>query len=197
MKIVNITEPFLHTIIYDYFSDVEVNSIIKEANTIYHSFNPLDLLDSKDEHHKSLITVGHTATFGIDQLYNGKRQNSAILEASTKIFILDNTRSLDYNKNRNLKYIHNTKNVTTYLNIYKTGSFYGMHDDDSVLTVLTILSDIKEKLKDCLTFPEFNYTPILPHNACIIFPSYELHQVDRVECYSNSSRISINQRMYI
>lgn len=197
MKIVNFTEPFHHTIIYDYFSEVEVDSIISEANTLYRTLDPLDLLKPGDEHHKNLITKGSTTSFNIDLIYDNRRQDSSIVEASRKIFALDTTRCFEYSRNRNLKYIHTTKRDITYLNIYKTGSFYSMHDDSAVLTILSVLSDTKEKLKDCLTFPEFNYTPNLPHNTCIIFASYELHQVDEVECYSNSSRISINQRLYI
>jgi hypothetical protein len=197
MKIVNLTEPFLHTIIYDYFSDVEIDSILNEVNTLRRTFTPLDLLDPNDDHHKSLITTSHTDSFNIDTLYADKRESSAILEASRRIFNLDKAKCLDYNKNRNLKYLHTTTRDTTYLNIYKSGSYYNMHEDVAVLTVLTILSSTKKKLKDCLTFPEFNYTPHLPHNTSIIFASYELHQVDKVEYYSNSSRISINQRLYI
>jgi hypothetical protein len=197
MKIVNFTEPFSHTIIYDYFSEVEIEGILNEIDMLCSTFNPVDLLEPDDHHHKSLITKSHTASFNIDKLYVNKRESSAILEASRKIFVLDNAKCLDYNKNRNLKYIHTATKDTTYLNIYKSGSDYSVHEDAAVLTVLTILSSTKEKLKDCLTFPEFNYTPFLPYNTSIIFASYELHQVDKIELYSNSSRISINQRLYI
>ena len=69
MKIVNFTEPFLHTIIYDYLSDIEVERIIAEVSTLRSTFNPLDLLDPKDTHHKDLITSGNTTTFNIDQIF--------------------------------------------------------------------------------------------------------------------------------
>lgn len=197
MKVVTLLHPFPHTIIYDYLSSIEVENIIKEKNYLLQTFNALDLLSPGDEHHRDLIINCKTDTYNLDDIYNGKRQDSATLNIMQKIFQLYGAGCLNTYTDRNLKFMAFSNIIRTYMNVYNEGSFYKMHQDNSVLTLLTALNESQNyELQNCLTFPEFNYTPNLPHNTCIVFSSYELHEVMRLRS-STPTRISINQRLYI
>ena len=201
MKFEYLNIPFPHTIIHNYFSEEEVENIITEKNDIILNVNPLDLIPENDLHHKKLINNNKTLTFDLDRLYTNRRENSNILLYTRKIFTLSNSCSLNYKLNNFLKYIPLSSRYSSFLNIYKDGSYYDAHIDISTLTVLSVVWDISTSVKECksdhLYFYDYDYYPNLHHNSCIIFPSYEVHGVKKINCSSNSHRITINQRLYV
>ena len=201
MKFEYLNIPFPHTIIHNYFSEEEVENIIAEKNDIITNVNPLDLISENDFHHKNLINSNKTLTFDLDRLYTDRRVNSKILQYTRKIFTLSKNCSLNYNLNNFLKYIPISRRDTSFLNIYKDGSYYDAHIDISTLTVLSVVWDTSTSVSECksdhLYFYDYDYYPNLHHNSCIIFPSYEVHGVKRINCSPNSHRITINQRLYV
>ena len=201
MKFEYLNIPFPHTIIHNYFSEEEVENIIAEKNDIITNVNPLDLISENDFHHKNLINSNKTLTFDLDRLYTDRRVNSKILQYTRKIFTLSKNCSLNYNLNNFLKYIPISSRDTSFLNIYKDGSYYDAHIDISTLTVLSVVWDSSTSVSECksdhLYFYDYDYYPNLHHNSCIIFPSYEVHGVKRINCSPNSHRITINQRLYV
>ena len=54
MKIINKIEPFCHTIIYDYFSEMEIKEMLIEKDNIIDSHNASMLIDKTDKHHLDL-----------------------------------------------------------------------------------------------------------------------------------------------
>ena len=201
MKFEYLNIPFPHTIIHNYFSDEEVENIITEKNDIITNVNPLDLISDNDLHHKNLINSNKTLTFDLDRLYDSRRENSNILKYTRKIFSLSKNCSLNYKLNNFLKYIPISRRDTSFLNIYKNGSYYDAHIDLSTLSVLSVVWDTATPVSECrsdhLYFYDYDYYPDLQHNTCIIFPSYEVHGVKKISCSSNSHRITINQRLYV
>ena len=201
MKFEYLNIPFPHTIIHNYFSQEEVENIITEKNDIIINVNPLDLISENDFHHKNLINSNKTLTFDLDRLYTDRRENSKILQYTRKIFTLSKNCSLNFTLNNFLKYIPISRRDTSFLNIYKDGSYYDAHIDISKLTVLSVVWDTSTSVNECksdhLYFYDYDYYPNLHHNSCIIFPSYEVHGVKKINCSSNSHRITINQRLYV
>jgi hypothetical protein len=200
MNIQHKSEPFDHTIIYNYYSEAEVNNIFFEKKKLIETCNPLDFIGSNDYHHQQLIKNSKTNSFDLDKIFANNRTNSNILNYTNKIFeIALKDDCFNYKFNRYLKYILSSRRHLTWLNVYKQGSEYESHQDLSVLTVLCVLweSSNDKVQEDNLFFSEFNYVPHLPNNSCIIFPSYEYHEVKKLQCDLDSERISINTRLYI
>ena len=199
MNIVHKSEPFDHTIIYNYYSEEEVSNIFLEKKRLAENCNPLDFVGSSDYHHQQLIKNSNTNSFDLDKIFAKNRTSSNILNYTSKIFEIDFKESFNHKFNRYLKYIPLTSRHVTWLNVYKQGSEYELHQDCSVLTVLSVLweSSKDEVQKNNLIFSEFNYIPHLPSNSCIIFPSYEHHGVKKLQCEQESQRISINTTLYI
>jgi hypothetical protein len=197
MHIENFKIPFHHTIIYDYFTDWEINQIFNEKNYLMSKGDPLQYIESHDEHHKNLITNENVITYRVDTHYQGEREKSAILNLIKKIYSLNSMGFLNYNENPYLKYISASNSDETYINVYKNESYYSKHPDKSVLSMVYVLWEGFGNFSGGnLFFEEYNYSPYLLNNCCIIFPSYEVHEVKKLLCDETLSRFTINQRIY-
>jgi hypothetical protein len=199
MKFEYLNTPFPHTIIRNYFSDEEIENIITEKNDIITNVNPLELIPDHDFHHKNLVNINKTFTFDLDRLYSNRREDSNILRCTRKIFTLSTNCSLNFKLNNYLKYIPLCRKDSSFLNVYKDGSYYDAHIDLSTLTVLSVVWDtpVEVPASDHLYFYDYDYSPNLYNNSCIIFPSYEVHGVKKINCSLDSQRITINQRLYV
>jgi len=79
---------------------------------------------------------------------------------------------------------------------YKNGSSYFKHNDLGILTFLyTIWDEPKTWKGGDLVFTDYDYRPYLRSNCCLIFPSFEFHEVETLR--GEGTRYTINQRIYI
>lgn len=196
MKIKHFSKPFYHTIIYDYFDNIEFNSIKNEIE--YLETNKLkNMWYDNDTHHKSLYDEFKVDSYYIDRIFENVRNNSILLNSITKIYNLNREGFLDKTKNPLLNFINDSNSDSTMLHSYKNGSSYYEHKDNAVLSFLyTFWDEPKEFIGGDLIFGA--YKPKLKSNCCLIFPSYELHQVTKVESKKlGIVRWSLNQRIYI
>lgn len=188
MIIQNLKYPFYHTIIYNYFTSTEYEKVFAECEYLTKNIGDENLLD--DEHHTKLFKVGKTKSFMLDLIYEGKREESHILQNMKKIF------NIDIKENPFSGYVTLSNFDQTVLNEYKEGSRYFKHDDKGILTFLyTIWKEPKTWQGGDLIFNEYDYKPYLRSNCCLIFPSFELHEVEILR--GEGIRYSINQMIYI
>tara|TARA_R100000306_G_C4356597_1_gene133058 strand:+ start:511 stop:1092 length:582 start_codon:yes stop_codon:yes gene_type:complete len=187
INIQHLQYPFYHTIVYNFFERPILKSILHELKT-------LTKVHHKDPHHRSLLNKFSTEPFCLDNIYNDKREKSSILSATD----IGTLRLHEYGKlNPFLYYLPLTNKDTTFIQRYRNDSSYESHDDRAVLTCLYLVKTKKYTGGD-LIFSRYNYTPHLPHNSCLIFPSYETHQVSAISANTNDPvRYSINRRYYI
>ena len=182
MNIQYFDEPFLHTVIHDFFNTEELNSIFKEIISIEKTSNRLD-----DIHHDQV----NAQSYSLDMLYDNRRNHSIILELITKIYQLE----LDYSKNPLLNYIGISNADNTMLHAYADGASYFEHHDKAVLSFVYTFR-MKPYNGGELMFGD--YKPTLEDNSLIIFPSYERHYVTPVITEEDGVvRYSINQRIFI
>jgi 2OG-Fe(II) oxygenase superfamily len=192
MIIQNLKHPFHHTIIYDVFTGFELNQIMEEKRYL-ENINPLDYIDSNDEHHIELIEKQKVKTYPIQRINNSSKIKSIL----KKIYNLRGMEILS-EENPYLRYIDATTQENIFLNIYKNGSKYHKHCDTSTLTALYLMWEGSGRINGGdFIFNEYNYKPYLTHNSCLIFPSYLQHEVEELFCDETVSRITINQRFYI
>jgi hypothetical protein len=191
MIVQNLKFPFDHTIIYDFFLDHEIQEILEEKDQLLKSGDASNFIH--DKHHQELIHNQNVQSYNVDLLVpNGK-----LRVHSLKIFECVRIGLIDF-ENLYLKYLTLCKQCNTFVNIYKNESFYAKHHDASVLTALYILWEgYGNKNGGDFYFTEYEYYPHLPHNSCIVFPSFLLHAVSKLTCDESISRISINQRFVI
>ena len=103
-------------------------------------------------------------------------------------------------KNPFLNYIPLSNYDQTFIQYYYNGSDYFEHHDGAILTILYVLYDKESKFDGGeFVFTKYRYKPYLTNNCCIIFPSYEIHKVEKIfsEEKEKPVRYSINQRIWI
>lgn len=184
--------PFQHTIIYDIFDEAELARVYKELE----GYCKLDILPDTGEHHKMLFTNNKTTSFSLDEMHHINRSGSDVLTLCKKVYELANAGQLTSKDNPFLRYIPMSNQDSTFVQLYRNGSSYFDHSDGGVLTFLYPFK------RDCkggeLIFTEYNYTPHLTNNCCLIFPSFERHRLTPVEAQEGLvARYSINQRIFI
>lgn len=191
MIVQNLKHPFDHTIIYDFFLDHEIVEILEEKNQLLSAGDAINFID--DVHHKNLIVNQKVQSYNIDKMLpDGKLRVNSL-----KIFECVRMGLIGF-ENLYLKYLTICKQSNSFVNIYKDGSYYSKHHDGSVLTALYVLWDgYGNKSGGDFYFTEYDYVPHLPHNSCIIFPSFLTHAVTKLSCDETLSRVSINQRFVI
>ena len=186
MQIKYFKKPFYHTIIYNFFNDIELQGIFEEINSIEKSSVLLD-----DVHHNKV----NANSYSLDILYDKHRTDSIILQLITKIYQISHQGQLDGLKNPFLNYIGISNCDNTVLHAYADNSSYFEHQDNAVLSFLYPLH-VKPFTGGDLMFG--NYKPKLDHNCLLIFPSYQQHHVTPIQTSHNGIvRYSINQRIYI
>jgi hypothetical protein len=187
MQIQHLRYPFYHTIIYNYF-DEEYQSIYDECKYIT-STQPLPDFTG-DNHHTSLVKQYLTKPFLLDTIYEGNREGSSILQGLRKIY------GLNLKENPFSGYIPVSNFDLSFLVEYKNGSSYFKHKDLGILTFLyTVWDEPKTWTGGDLVFTNYDYRPYLRNNCCLIFPSFELHEVETLR--GEGARYTINQRIYI
>ena len=175
------------------FDENELSQINSEVN----SFIEMDVQNNNDPHHNQLFRENRTTSFALDDIYFDKRDDSNILKLIKKVYGMYRSGTLTPNQNPFLKYIPVSNADVTFLQLYKANSSYFEHDD---LSVLTFLYPFKmNSAGGNLIFTEYDYTPYLVDNCCLIFPSFERHRLTPVEFHKKDTvaRFSINQRIYI
>jgi hypothetical protein len=194
MNIQNLSYPFYHTIINNYFADHELKKIQSEFDTLSKSLDSLPKLKD-DIHHQQLKDEFNTQTIYLDGVYQNKRDQSEILKLLYKIYDVD----FNFNENPLLKYLKLSNRDVSTIQLYKNNSSYFKHIDHSVLTCLYIFwEQPKQFTGGDLVFTNYDYLPNLENNCCIIFPGFEPHLVTTLSSSShNISRCTINYRVYI
>lgn len=185
--------PFAHTIIYEVFDDVELVKINKEVD----EFIKNNVKNELDKHHAQLFSENKTNSFCLDTVYIDARDSSNILKLINKVYEMNSRGALASNDNPLLKYIGLSNLDNTYLQLYRAGSSYFEHRDNSILTFLYPFQ--RGSTGGDLVFTDYNYTPHLKNNCCLIFPGFEQHRLTTVEAGNKDDvvRFSINQRIYI
>tara|TARA_R100001509_G_scaffold157259_1_gene121215 strand:- start:364 stop:939 length:576 start_codon:yes stop_codon:yes gene_type:complete len=180
--------PFYHTIIYNYFEDIEIQKIVNEIDNI--EYQKLD-----DRHHTQLKNKAGSVPICLDNVYSDRRDDSQVLFSISNIINLKLEQYVD--KNPFLGYLPMTNTDLTYVQKYRNGSHYFAHSDTSVLTFLYPIH-LKEFDGGQLYFTDHDYTPRLEHNSILIFPSYKTHKLKEIKSkHDGFVRYSINQRFFI
>jgi len=183
MRIHNFTKPFSHTIIYDYYSPREASLILQELQSL------LPVMVTKQE-------TGDPRSNGmlglqLDWHYKEDRSKSHILNFNRQIFnITDKLK-----ENKFMTYLDMSNEDLTQANYYPDGSEYHHHADHAVISaVSTFWEEPKTFSGGQLTFPDYNYTPYMENNTVVLFPSFELHEVQKVQ---GNGRFSLNQFFFL
>lgn len=192
MQIVHNQFPFYHTIIYDVFDDNILKDIISETNNL-----DKDEFQSVDKHHQKVKHESLTRTIRLDNHYNGREHESAILQNIQPIHELL-TNKTNVLQNPFLGYISTCNYFGTHIQIYKPGSKYFPHQDSSTLTTLFVIWLEKQQKGGELIFlgnteEDTPYVAPVKHNSCIVFPGYQFHTLNDV----GSRRMSINTMLSI
>ena len=192
MKIRHLSRPFYHTIIDNFYEEEELKKVTLEIEKLNH-FDLQCLSPTSDRHHTMLFSDFHTESFCLDQIYGKEDYKSVIMNVSKKLYNLELEK--DSHKNPFLGYIPHIDKDTFFIQKYSNGSFYPIHQDESVFTFLCVI-EVQSHKGGELFFSKHRYTPRLKNNMGLIFPGYELHEVKQIKCkHSGYLRYSINQRV--
>jgi hypothetical protein len=198
MKIRHRKHPFYHTLIEDYANEDELQMLTKEIN----GYSKLQMRAVQmrmggrlDPHHEQLLLENKSEAYCADDIFEGNRSKSYVLEFGRKIFHLGLEKYVK--QNPLLGFIPLTTEDIIYIQRYRNGSHYYTHNDTSLLTAVHLIY-VQDFKGGELHFPDHNYTPPLKHNKCIIFSGYENHRVNEIKSdYEGYIRYSINQRLYL
>lgn len=189
MKIKNISNPFFHCIISEFYNKDEEKLIWQE----------LDFLNKN----KKLLPPHMTG----DSSGSSPNKKGAWLNHVYKNQMISNIFSINKQKISTLKkilpkkynfeYFTNINSHKIMLSYYENQSLYLPHRDLFVLSSVTTFWKTPKKFNGGeLTFNDHNYCPKMKHNTMIIFPSCELHSVSEISMEDNdgiNGRYSINQ----
>lgn len=188
MRVENLSEPFFHSIVYDFYNQEEEKLIWQELNFL----NKLGKLLPPTETGDPNSSPNKVGVF-LDRLYKNHRNFSNILNVNRKIFKIKN---LLY-ENPFSRYLPLVDEDLTMISYYEDGSYYLPHHDSYIISsVTTFWKRPKMFSGGKLTFVEYDYIPEMDHNTMILFPSYEEHEVSEIEMESNdgiNGRYTINQ----
>jgi hypothetical protein len=195
MRVKHFKRPFNHTIIYDYFDKNEIDSINKEIKLLKDNGNITKRSVLNRETDSAGFEPNHCV---LDTVYEKNRSRSDILGLMQKIYKLYFNEKLG-KQNPFLNYIVESNGDSTFLNVYKNGNSFIKHTDNSVLSfVYCFWKEPKEFDGGDFIFTNYDYKPNLKNNSCLIFPSYEMHEVSKIETNDEKiERITINHRLFI
>ncbi len=183
MRIHNLNAPFPHTIIYDYYSPRESSLILQELQSLVPVMT--DKKATGDPRSDGMLGLQ------LDWHYKDDRSKSNILQYNRQIFDITDK----FADNKFMKYLDMCNEDLTQANYYPDGSEYKDHADHAVISaVSTFWEDPKTFSGGKLFFPEYDYSPYMENNTVILFPSFELHQVQKVQ---GNGRFSLNQFFFI
>jgi hypothetical protein len=188
VRIENLSEPFYHTIIYDYYNSEEEKLIWQE----------LEFLNKEGKLLPPLVTGDPNASPNkvgvfLNTLYKDNENFSNILNVNKKIYKIKNLLS----ENIFTNYLKIVDYETTMISYYEDESYYLEHHDCYVLSsVTTFWKTPKQFSGGNLIFTKHGYCPKMDHNTMILFPSYEIHEVSEISMEENdgiNGRYTINQ----
>ena len=187
MEILNLTNPFPHTIVYDFYNGDEQKLIWEELLFL----NKPGKMHSPEMTGDPAASKNKKAIF-LDRLYTD-RNCSNILNVNRKIFtLIDHIE--DMNISNYLKYSDFDETMVSY---YEDGAYYDSHYDQFVISAITTFWEEPKKFSGGdLVFTDFDYLPKMKNNTIIIFPSYVFHKVTPISLRYNdgkSGRYTINQ----
>jgi len=187
MIIQHLSKPFYHTIIHGFIASHDKPLVLNEIES-------LDT-PASDPHHMRLQKENNTDAFSLDGIFSADRSKSKILSVMSKAFQM----KLHEHDNENpfLGYVPITNKDLTMVQKYKNGSQYFPHHDNSVLTFLCPIT-VGKYTGGRLTFCRHDYAPEIPPDGCLVFPSHEIHQLEKIKTRSKGYvRYSINMRVFI
>tara|TARA_Y100000780_G_C13583853_1_gene377863 strand:- start:198 stop:776 length:579 start_codon:yes stop_codon:yes gene_type:complete len=117
----------------------------------------------------------------LEELYPENRQDSNILSVYGKVIskeVVENYKNIT----ASARQFERTNRDQTVVSYYENSNNYAEHFDSFMHTVLIwFYKEPKRFEGGNLTFPESTETVECIHNRMIIFPSYYLHEVDKVK----------------
>ena len=190
MIVENLSEPFFHTIVHDFYTSEEEKLIWQELNYLDLPNKPLlELFETEDGG-----SINRSRVF-LDSLYR-YRNFSKILEINRKIFSTEFTDLIKSNPFSN--YLLHSNFDNTLLSYYKNKSSYPEHGDESIIsTITTFWRNPKKFIGGDLVFTNHHfYTPKMNHNSLILFPSFIKHAVSET-IIDDENEIAGNSRYSI
>ncbi len=188
MRVENLSEPFFHSIVYDYYNIEEQKLIWQELEFL----NKPGKMLSPNETGDPNSSPNKVGVF-LDRLYDKNKNFSNILKVNRKIFKIKNF----LYENPFSRYLNIVDYDLTMISYYEDGSYYLPHFDSyTISSVTTFWKTPKMFSGGELMFCNYNYIPDMPHNTMILFPSYEAHEVSEVFMDNNdgiNGRYTINQ----
>ena len=180
-KLCTNNKAFPYMIIDDFYSPTEEDLVWKDLEKL-----KKDLLPDNQPIGYGIATefgkpMGRMKRVYLDDKFLDRREDSNILQVYKKITsqeVRDN-----YKKTtaayRQWEITNNDESIVSY---YDDGDCYNSHFDKFMHTVLIwFYKKPKRFTGGNLTFPESNQKVECLHNRLLIFPSYYLHEIDKVE----------------
>lgn len=188
MRVENKSEPFFHSIVYDYYTQDEQNLIWQELNFLNKNGKLLPPTETGDQN-----SAPNKLGVFLDRLYKNNRNFSNILNVNRKIFKIKNL-LYDNPFSRHLNIVDYDLTMISY---YEDQSYYLPHHDSYTISAVTTFWKTPKLFSGGeLKFTNYNYVPEMGHNTMILFPSYEIHEVSEIVMENNdgvNGRYTINQ----
>ena len=195
MKLEVKQEPFPHIIIYNYFTEDELNHIWKELKFLTNQNKLLPPSETGSAMIDGVLTKQNKGLF-LDEIFP-KREISDILTYSKKIFENNDLRKQISDNGWVFRWWNESiGRYVTLLSYYENSDYYDPHEDYSFFTNLIHLFEEPISFKGGeLYFPDFDYTLPNVNNRMFIFPSNLTHEVKpitmNVEEFSGKGRYTI------
>ena len=169
---------FPYMLVDDFYSTEEQDLIWEELE----SYRQDDIYtDGKFPGSYGVSTVANLNRVYLEAIYPNNREDSNILTLYKKILsqeVLENYRQTT----PAARQFENTNYDCSIVSYYEDSNNYGEHFDSFMHTVLIWFYQTPKRFEDGnLRFPESNETVECIHNRMIMFPSYYLHEVDKVK----------------
>ena len=173
MKIYSPIENFPILIIEDFYSNEELEIIMKEINILeYFSLPP----DQTGTAYRDGKAIKQNMGIFLDYLFLENRAQSKILSINRKIFD-KNIVQLLIQKNIIWSLFEIVNLDVTLLSYYSNKDHYGSHEDFSPITVLSYFLRDNDFTGGQLYFPQANLEIQIKHNMCITMIGSLRHQV--------------------
>jgi len=181
-SIVNHNKEFPFLIVDNWFSEKELSNIWKE----------IDFLSSRENLERA-ETNKDVATFDdgtpkakafrvfYEELYNDEGKNHSHLPITIKKIRIPEFKKLLVATMPHARGFYGTKRSTTLLTYYEDNDYYAPHFDNAMMTILIWLNKEPKKYEGGdLILTESGAKIKNKNNRMIIFPSYYLHEVQKV-----------------
>ena len=163
----------------DDFYTTEEQFLIWEELEYYRKENLYS--DGKRPGNRGVSSAANLNRIYLEEIYPNNREDSNILTVYKKILspeVLENYRQTT----PTARQFENTNNDCSLVSYYEDSNNYGTHFDFFMHTVLIWFFKKPKRFEGGnLRFPESNETVECIHNRMIMFPSYYLHEVDKVK----------------